>query len=55
VWWQRHRSCSVRPGDRVKTDVRDALHLARLLRMDEIVEVRVPGIEQRREPPRSSI
>ena len=29
-------------GDRVKTDARDALHLARLLRMDEIVAVRVP-------------
>ena len=34
------------PGDRVKTDARDALHLARLLRMDQIVEVRVPGVEQ---------
>jgi transposase len=33
-------------GDRVKTDARDALHLARLLRLDEIVEVRVPSIEQ---------
>jgi transposase len=33
-------------GDRVKTDARDALHLARLLRMDQIVEVRVPGVEQ---------
>ena len=29
-------------GDRVKTDARDALHLARLLRLDEIVAVRVP-------------
>ena len=29
-------------GDRVKTDARDALHLARLLRMDQIVAVRVP-------------
>jgi transposase len=29
-------------GDRVKTDARDALLLARLLRMDQIVEVRVP-------------
>ena len=29
-------------GDRVKTDARDALHLARLLRMDQIVQVRVP-------------
>ncbi len=30
------------PGDRVKTDARDALHLARLLRLDEVVSVRVP-------------
>jgi transposase len=33
-------------ADRVKTDARDALHLARLLRMDQVVEVRVPSIEQ---------
>ena len=33
-------------GDRVKTDARDALHLARLLRMDQVVEVRVPSVEQ---------
>ena len=33
-------------GDRVKTDARDALHLARLLRMDQIAEVRVPGVGQ---------
>lgn len=33
-------------ADRVKTDARDALHLARLLRMDQVVEVRVPGVEQ---------
>jgi transposase len=30
-------------GDRVKTDARDAHHLARLLRLDEIVSVRVPS------------
>ena len=30
-------------ADRVKTDARDALQVARLLRMDQIVEVRVPG------------
>lgn len=37
----------VRPaGDRVKTDAKDALLLARLLRMDEIVSVRVPTVEQ---------
>ena len=34
------------PGDRVKTDARDARHLARLLRMDQIVAVRVPSVEQ---------
>jgi transposase len=33
-------------ADRIKTDARDALHLARLLRMDQIVEVRVPDVEQ---------
>lgn len=33
----------IRPaGDRIKTDARDALLLARLLRMDELVAVRVP-------------
>jgi len=34
------------PGDRVKTDARDALLLARLLRNDDLVEVRVPTAEQ---------
>ncbi len=33
-------------GDRVKTDARDARHLARLLRMDEITSVSVPTLEQ---------
>jgi transposase len=33
-------------GDRVKTDARDALHLARLLRLGEIVEVTIPSVEQ---------
>jgi len=33
-------------GDRVKTDARDALHLARLLRLDEITAVAIPTIEQ---------
>ena len=33
-------------GDRVKTDARDALHLAKLLHRGEIVEVTVPSIEQ---------
>jgi transposase len=32
--------------DRVKTDAKDALHLARLLRMDEITAVAVPSIDQ---------
>ena len=37
----------VRPaGDRVKTDAKDAMLLARLLRMDEIVPVRVPSISE---------
>jgi len=34
------------PGDRVKTDARDALHLAKLLRLDEYVPVRVPTESQ---------
>jgi len=33
-------------GERVKTDARDAVLLARLLRMDEIVSVRVPTVTQ---------
>ncbi len=33
-------------GDRVKTDARDALHLARLLRLDEFTAVSVPTVEQ---------
>ncbi len=33
-------------GDRVKTDARDAIHLARLLRLDEVTAVAVPSIEQ---------
>ncbi|MGH9251450.1 MAG: IS110 family transposase [Acidimicrobiales bacterium] len=33
-------------GDRVKTDARDALHLARLLHLGEIVEVALPSVEQ---------
>lgn len=34
------------PGDRVKTDARDALLLARLLRMDDLTVVTVPSVEQ---------
>jgi transposase len=33
-------------GARVKTDARDALHLARLLHLDEYVSVRVPGVAE---------
>lgn len=33
-------------GDRVKTDAKDAVHLARLLRLDEITAVSVPTADQ---------
>jgi transposase len=33
-------------GDRVKTDAKDALHLARLLRLDEYTAVSIPSVEQ---------
>src|SRR5574337_1418434 len=33
-------------GDRIKTDARDAVLLARLLRLDDIVSVRVPTVAQ---------
>ncbi len=33
-------------GDRVKTDVRDARHLARLLHLGQIAQVTIPSIEQ---------
>jgi transposase len=33
-------------GDRVKTDAKDAVHLARLLRLDEIVPVAIPTVDQ---------
>ena len=33
-------------GDRVKTDAKDAIHLARLLRIGEITPVAVPSVEQ---------
>lgn len=35
-------------GDRVKTDARDALHLARLLRLDEITSVAIPALIRKR-------
>lgn len=33
-------------GDRVKTDARDALHLARLVRLDEVTSVSIPSVSQ---------
>ena len=33
-------------GDRVKTDAKDAVHLARLLRLDEITAVAIPSVDQ---------
>lgn len=33
-------------GDRVKTDARDALHLARSLRLGEITSVPIPSVNQ---------
>lgn len=37
----------IRPaGDRVKTDARDAVHLARLLHLGQIVAVTIPSVEQ---------
>jgi transposase len=33
-------------GDRVKTDAKDALHLARLLRLGEVTPVAVPSLDQ---------
>ncbi|MDP3968730.1 MAG: IS110 family transposase [Nocardioides sp.] len=33
-------------GDRAKTDAKDAIHLARLLRLDEITAVRIPSVDQ---------
>lgn len=34
-------------GDRAKTDARDALHLARLLRLDEVTSVAIPSVSQK--------
>ena len=33
-------------GERVKTDAKDAVHLARLLRLDEVTSVSVPSVDQ---------
>jgi transposase len=35
-----------RSGDRVKTDAKDAVHLARLLRLDEITAVAIPSADE---------
>jgi transposase len=45
AWSPRRRSLQRPTGDRVKTDARDAAHLARLLRLGEITAVRVPERE----------
>ena len=34
------------PGDKVKTDARDAMHLARLLRVGEVTAIEIPSIDQ---------
>ena len=44
--WRRRRRSAGPPRDRVKTDGRDALLLARLLRMDDLTAVTVPSVEQ---------
>ena len=36
----------VKAGDRVKTDAKDAVHLVRLLRLDEITAVAIPSADQ---------
>ena len=33
-------------GDRVKTDAKDAVHLAKLLRLDEVTAVAIPSVQQ---------
>jgi transposase len=34
------------PGERVKTDAKDAIHLAKLLRLDQITPVAIPTVDQ---------
>ena len=46
VWWWPRPSWSARPGDRVKTDRRDAERLARLLHIGELPGVRVPTVAE---------
>ena len=45
AWSPPRRSCNARPGIGIKTDARDAAHLARLLRLGEITPVTVPAPE----------
>ena len=33
-------------GDRVKTDAKDAVHLAKLLRLDQVIAVAIPSVDQ---------
>ena len=33
-------------GDRVKTDAKDAIHLAKLLRLDQVTAVAIPSLDQ---------
>jgi len=40
------RAPNRRTSDRVKTDAKDAIHLARLLRLDEVTAVVVPSLDQ---------
>ena len=44
--WPRPASLQRPAGDRVKTDAKDAIHLARLLRLDEVTSVVIPTVEQ---------
>ncbi len=52
--WPRPRRSPRAPGERVKTDRRDALRLAKLLRLGELTPVRVPSpAEEARPRPRA--
>jgi transposase len=46
VWGRRSEQIAAAVGDRVKTDAKDAIHLARLLRLDEFTPVVVPSVAQ---------
>jgi transposase len=46
VWWWPPSKLERPPGDRVKTDRRDARRLGRLLHIVEIPTVRVPAVGQ---------